>query len=69
MVNNVQIPEIHSEWLHTNGTEYKVVLIANEHSDQQDKYPTTVVYTGKNSKVWSRPLSDWHRSMTALKDY
>ncbi len=52
-----------SIWSHTNGNEYTVLLMANEYSENQDKYPTTVVYQGKNKRIWSRPLSDWHRSM------
>lgn len=53
-----------SIWNHTNGNEYTVLLITNEYSENQDKYPTTVVYQGKNKRIWSRPLLDWHRSMT-----
>ena len=57
-----------SRWTHSNGNIYAVVLIANEHSENQDKYPTTVVYRDYNGKTWSRPLSDWHRSMTKMED-
>lgn len=57
-----------SRWRHSNGNIYAVILIANEHSENQDRYPTTVVYRGYNGKTWSRPLSDWHRSMTKMED-
>ena len=57
-----------SRWRHSNGNIYAVVLIANEYSENQDRYPTTVVYRGYNGKTWSRPLSDWHRSMTKMED-
>ena len=57
-----------SRWTHRNGGIYAVILIANEHSENQDRYPTTVVYRGYNGKTWSKPLSDWHRSMTKMED-
>ena len=57
-----------SRWRHSNGNIYAVLLITNEHSENQDRYPTTVVYRDYGYKVWSRPLSDWHRSMTKMED-
>lgn len=59
------VPTISSLWQHYNGVVYRVVLIANSDSGNCDKYPVTVVYQGVlNHKIWSRPLSDWYRSMT-----
>lgn len=52
-------------WRHTNGNEYTVLYIANEHSTNE-RYPKTVVYQGEWGKVWARLLSDWHRSMTLV---
>ena len=57
-----------SRWTHSNGSTYTVILITNEHSEDQDRYPTTIVYRDCDYKVWSRPLSDWHRSMTKMED-
>ena len=57
-------PRPRSVWQHRDGDIYKVVMLANEATEQPDRYPVTVVYRGKDGKVWSRPLSDWHRSMT-----
>lgn len=57
-----------SRWTHSNGSAYTVILIANEHSENQDRYPTTVVYRDCDYEVWSKPLSDWHRSMTKMED-
>lgn len=57
-----------SRWTHRNGGIYAVILIANEHSENQDRYPTTVVYRDYDGKTWSKPLSDWHRSMTKMED-
>ena len=53
-----------SRWRHRNGNAYTVLMLANEHTDRPEKYPVTVVYQGDNGRVWSRPLSDWRRSMT-----
>jgi hypothetical protein len=58
-----KFPKIKSKWRHTNGIKYKVILITNLDS-VNEKYPTTVVYKGKNGKIWSRPLSDWYRSFS-----
>lgn len=60
----MKIPKIKSKWIHTNGIKYKVVAIANE--TNTEKYPLTIIYKGKNGKVWSRPLSDWYRSFTEI---
>lgn len=57
---------IGSQWQHTNGNEYEVTDITNEGSTKS-LYPVTVVYKGANGKSWSRPLSDWARSMTAIE--
>lgn len=53
-----------SEWTHMNGNKYRVLCIANEYAERPDRYPVTVVYQGVDFKIWSRPLADWHRSMT-----
>lgn len=65
-MNNILI---NSLWVHTNGNKYTVICIANEYSENLIKYPITVVYRGENNRIWSRPLNDWHRSMTLLRDY
>jgi hypothetical protein len=54
-----------SEWVHhTSNQEYKVRFIANARSQDYDRYPPTVFYEGANGHVWSRPVTDWQRSMT-----
>ena len=63
----IEVPTRHSQWKHYNGCEYKVIEIANCHS-VNERYPITVVYMGNNGRVWCRPLSDWHRSMTKLEN-
>ena len=42
------VPSLGSKWQHTNGNIYKVTCITNEHSENQEKYPTTVVYIYRN---------------------
>jgi hypothetical protein len=59
-------PSEGSVWQHRNGNRYLVLAIANHASDRPERYPKTVVYQGANGNIWSRPLSDWHRSMTEL---
>lgn len=61
----IKIPEIKSKWKHLNWNEYEVIAIANE--ENTERYPITVVYKGKNGKIWSRPLRDWYRSFTEIK--
>jgi hypothetical protein len=58
------LPTLYTEWRHTSGNIYLVLAITNEHAERQDQYPVTIVYTGREGKIWSRPASDWHRSMT-----
>jgi hypothetical protein len=54
-----------SRWQHTNGYSYEVLFLTNEHGTSSD-YPIAVVYAGENGRKWSRPLTDWHRSMTRV---
>jgi hypothetical protein len=54
-----------TRWRHKNGCEYYVLFLTNDTSTDPD-YPVTVVYIGDNGRRWSRPLSDWHRSMTPM---
>lgn len=62
----IEVPQLWSVWEHYNKkTTYEILAITNESSEDQTRYPTTVVYRGlDNGKLWSRPLWDWHRSMT-----
>lgn len=61
-------PRPTSEWQHKNGNRYTVLCIANEFTDRPEQYPPTVVYQGLNGRIWSRPVSDWARSMTLVRD-
>lgn len=56
-------------WQHYNGNKYEVLLLSNTESERQEKYPTTVVYRNiSNRNIYSRKLSDWHRSMTHVEE-
>lgn len=57
-----------STWSHTNGNQYTVLCIANEFTERPEQYPQTVVYQGANGKVWSRPVSEWARSMAQVAE-
>ena len=61
----IKLPLLKSKWKHYNGIKYKVIAITNE--ENIEKYPITIVYKGKNGKMWSRPLTDWYRSFTEIK--
>lgn len=57
-------PAISSIWQHYSGRLYTVLMITNE-ANTNPNYPVTVVYMNVNTgSRWSRPLFDWHRSMT-----
>jgi len=59
-----KVPKVGEFWRHRNGNLYMVTLLTNLQSERPHSYPITVVYVGSNHYVWSRPLWDWHRSMT-----
>lgn len=62
------IPEPGSTWRHTSGCDYHVITVSNLGSVRLKEYPITIVYESLiDSKVWSRPLSKWHQSMTEVK--
>lgn len=56
-----------TKWRHRNGIVYEVLLVANLASTRPE-YPVTVVYQGQNGNIWSRPLSDWHRSFVLVEE-
>lgn len=58
-----QMPQKDSKWQHRNGVVYTVLGVSNTES-VNEKHPPDVIYVGESGSLWSRPLSDWHRSMT-----
>lgn len=65
-IQGIDSPPVESHWIHTNGQEYEVIGYTNTATTMPEKYPVTVIYSGRNGKIWSRPLADWHRSMTPV---
>lgn len=57
-----------STWTHSNGYVYRVIAIANHPSGDPLRYPASVVYQGENGRIWTRPMSEWHRSMSPWGD-
>lgn len=56
------IPCAQQVWKHHSGRMYRVLMVTNT-THPSEKFPPTVVYTNViNGTMWSRPLSDWHRS-------
>lgn len=69
LANQRTWPKIGSLWGHRNGNLYRVIMYTNRQPDRQDDYPTTIVYVNlNNQEPYSRKLTDWHRSMTWIKD-
>lgn len=62
-----EAPAINSTWRHKSGGLYKVAVITNAASTRPE-YPPTVVYVSASDVWWSRPLADWHRSMTPAEN-
>lgn len=61
-----EVPAIDSCWLHNSGNIYCVRNISNSLSTSS-RYPQTVVYEDTDGGIWSRPLTEWHKSMTLLE--
>lgn len=60
-------PKAGDLWKHDRGVVYQVFMLTNENATHHERWPVTVVYRGPTGNVWSRPLSDWHRSMKLHK--
>jgi len=57
------------KWKHRNGNVYRIIEIANSHSDDLDRYPVMIVYKNvHNNTVWCRKLDDWHRSFVVIDE-
>jgi hypothetical protein len=62
-----EAPEVHSKWVHYKSKQVYVVCAITNTAHPSDNYPVTVVYKNKlNETLWSRKLSDWHRSFTPV---
>lgn len=55
-------------WLHHSGRIYQILHLTNT-THPSEKFPVTVVYQNiQNKTIWSRLLSDWHRSFVQVKE-
>ena len=63
MNENTYIPQPGEQWQHKNGLKYTVLFVTNTTVERPGHAPD-VVYQGDHGSMWSRPLADWHRSMT-----
>lgn len=45
-----------TRWQHHSGKYYRVMMLTNEHSQQREKFPLTVVYMDEQQRTWSRPV-------------
>jgi hypothetical protein len=61
----LETPRPGSKWQHYNGQQYTVLFLTNLDS-QYERHPPYVIYQGTNGKLWTRLLSDWHRSFTPI---
>lgn len=67
--NHITWPRVGSIWTHHNGNNYIVESYSNIETDRQDRYPTTIIYRNlNNGHRYSRPLLDWSRSMTLVRE-
>lgn len=58
-----EIPTFGSQWRWRESTRiYTVVAIANRDSVNPD-YPITIVYLGRNGKLWAKPIDTFLRTM------
>lgn len=64
--SDTSLPLAGSAWRHHSGRAYTVLLLSNTEGDDPERFVPTVVYQGEDGRVWSRPVSDWHRSMSLL---
>lgn len=60
------LPKTGSTWRYTKGGVYTVVLIANEHTAHPREHPVTIVYKGRNERVWCLTLAEWRDRMTFI---
>jgi hypothetical protein len=60
------VPRDNTKWQHTSGSVYEVITVANMNATKPE-YVRTVVYRDQDQNVWTRPLSDWHRSFKEIQ--
>jgi hypothetical protein len=67
-MNIEELPKIGSTYRHNNGNTYKVILIANIDSNNE-QYPITIIYEGySNHKIWAKTLDNFLLKMSLIND-
>jgi hypothetical protein len=57
-----------SVWRHHTGRMYRVVAVANQHSNDPDKYPIMITYVDINGRYWAKDVTRFLNSMTEAGD-
>lgn len=68
--NYPDMPMVGSRWMHRNGNVYQVIAFTNTSKDavrfkpdEVERYPDMIIYQNvNNGTLWSREVTDWHRS-------
>jgi len=68
MSKSNQTVHVHQTYRHHSGRTYTVTDVTNEHSDNQEKFPLTVVYVDQMGRTWSRPAVDFLQKMTLVSE-
>lgn len=69
-MGNQPIPNIGSQWQYGSSQSkriYTVILIANEHFDTP-AYPITVIYLGRNGRIWAKNITVFLKTMRKFKE-
>jgi len=61
------VPEEGTEWRHSKGGIYTVILVTSEpDGEKADKFPRSVVYRAEDGRTWTRTLESWYKSFKPL---
>lgn len=66
-MNCANLPLTGTRWLHNSGRIYRVVGYTNLQSTSE-RYPPTIRYADQANVEWSRPLTEWPRSMRLVDE-
>ena len=68
MSDKLDLPGDKTLWTHHSGRVYRVITVSNVHSDDQERYPITVIYRGVlDKKVWSKSLARFRETMQQFR--
>lgn len=62
-------PEVHGQYQHHSGRRYQVMGFANENTQDEERFPVTVIYFNlDNGTVWSRPFNEFIEKFEPIAD-